>query len=208
MRKLLLTLVTMGILLLPSGKVRAQVRLSHLRCENLLAPIGLDVARPRFSWQLQAPSNRRGVRQTPYELQVAASDAGLARGRATVWQSGKVASDSSVHVTYAGPALTASRRYYWRVRVWDNTGKPSAWSATTYWQTGLLASTNWRAAWIGPGYPEDSVQRPSPLLRKEFTIAKPVSIGHGLRHSPRLVRSPNQWSARGRCLPHARLDEI
>ena len=37
---------------------------------------------------------------------------------------------AAIHVAYAGPALESSRRYYWRVRVWDGDGKPSAWSAT------------------------------------------------------------------------------
>ncbi|MGI4832009.1 MAG: family 78 glycoside hydrolase catalytic domain [Janthinobacterium lividum] len=169
-----------------SAAAQAQVRVQHLSCENLTNPLGLDVARPRFSWQLLAPTGRRGVRQTAYELRVAATPAQLARGRAAVWQSGKVASDSSVHVTYAGPALGAMRRYYWQVRAWDQAGHASAWSAPAYWQTGLLAPANWRAAWIGPGYAEDSVRRPSPLLRKEFTISKPLAAAtayitaHGL----------------------------
>ena len=172
--------------LLASPAALAQVRVQHLRCENLTDPIGLDVARPRFSWQLLAPKERRGVRQTAYELRVAASAVELARGRALVWASGKVASDSSVHVTYAGPALAASRRYYWQVRAWDNAGKASAWSAPATWQAGLLAPANWHADWIGPGYAEDSVRRPSPLLRKEFTIKKKLAAAtayvtaHGL----------------------------
>lgn len=169
-----------------SPVAEAQVQVQHLRCENLTDPIGLDVARPRFSWQLLAPKGRRGVRQTAYELRVAASAAELVRGQKLVWQSGKVASDSSVNVTYAGPALAASQHYYWQVRAWDNTGKASAWSPAAYWQAGLLTPANWQAAWIGPGYVEDSVQRPSPLMRKEFAISKPLAsatayvTAHGL----------------------------
>lgn len=170
----------------PSPAALAQVRVQHLRCENLTNPIGLDVARPRFSWQLLAPQQRRGVRQTAYELRVATSPAELGQGKKAVWQSGKVSSDSSVHVTYSGPALAASRRYYWQVRAWDNAGKASAWSAPAYWQAGLLTPANWTATWIGPGYVEDSVRRPSPLLRKEFAIKKPLAsatayiTAHGL----------------------------
>jgi alpha-L-rhamnosidase len=39
---------------------------------------------------------------------------------------------------------------------------------------GLLQSSDWTASWIEAGYPEDSIERPSPLLRKTFRITKPV----------------------------------
>jgi len=173
MKKLFIFLFAVG--LLRSTGAAAQVRVQNLLCENLADPIGLDVARPRFSWQLLAAKDRRGVRQTAYEVRVAASAAGLAQGGpAAVWNSGKVLSDSSVNVTYAGPTLQPNRRYHWQVRAWDNAGKPSAWSAPAYWQVGLLTPANWQASWIGPGYAEDSVRRPSPLLRKEFTVRKKV----------------------------------
>jgi alpha-L-rhamnosidase len=184
MKKIIVLLLLLG--LLPGAPAAAQVRVQNLRCENLTNPLGLDVTRPRFSWQLNAPKDRRGVHQTAYELRVAPSAAELASGKKAVWQSGKVASDSSVNVTYAGPALQAQRRYYWQVRAWDNTGKASVWSAPAYWQVGLLTPSNWTASWIGPGYAEDSVRRPSPLLRKEFTIKKPLAsatayiTAHGL----------------------------
>ncbi|NML63846.1 family 78 glycoside hydrolase catalytic domain [Hymenobacter sp. RP-2-7] len=184
MKNILILLLALG--LLPAGRAAAQVRVQSLRCENLTNPLGLDVTQPRFSWQLRAPQNRRGVRQTAYELRVAASVAGLGTGKKAVWQSGKVVSDSSVNVTYAGPALQAQRRYYWQVRAWDNAGHPSAWSAPAYWQVGLLTPTNWTASWIAPGYAEDSVQRPSPVLRKEFVVRKKLAsatayvTAHGL----------------------------
>ncbi|AWM35133.1 alpha-L-rhamnosidase [Hymenobacter nivis] len=185
MKKLTAFLLVLGLLRI--GSAGAQVRVQHLLCENLADPIGLDVARPRFSWQLLAAKNQRGVRQTAYEVRVAASAAGLAQGGpAAVWNSGKVASDSSVNVTYAGRALEPGRRYHWQVRAWDGGGKPSAWSAPAFWQVGLLPPANWRASWIGPGYAEDTVLRPSPLLRKEFKAGKKVAMAtayitaHGL----------------------------
>ena len=40
------------------------------------------------------------------------------------WSTGRIASDQSLNVRYAGPALKASTRYYWRVTVWG-LGMPS-----------------------------------------------------------------------------------
>ena len=144
----------------------AQVTVQHLLTENLSNPIGLDTKTPRFSWQLAAAE--RNEQQTAYEVSISAQS----DGKGVVWNSGKVVSAQSVHVDYAGPALQSGKRYYWRVRVWDNKGRSSAWSAAAFWQTGLLAPSDWTAVWIQPGYTEDSVARPSPLFRKEFAPRK------------------------------------
>ncbi len=75
-----------------------------------------------FAWQLQDPGF--AARQTAYRLEVATKPTILTSGQPDVWDSGRVASDKSFGVVYAGPALTASTRYYWRVEVWDKDGKP------------------------------------------------------------------------------------
>ena len=62
--------------------------------------------------------------QSAYEIRVAASERDLARkgGRSGT---GRVASDQSTGVVTAGPTLQSSRRYFWQVRVWDETGAAS-----------------------------------------------------------------------------------
>src|SRR5258705_4613263 len=75
----------------------------HLQCESLPEPLGIDIAQPRLSWQLQ--DSRRGARQTAYEVRVAGSAEALAQDHADVWDSGKVDSDQSVNVPYGGPAV-------------------------------------------------------------------------------------------------------
>ena len=151
------------------GVASAQVTVQNPRCENLTNPLGLDTRQPRFSWQLR--SDRRNSLQTAYEIRVSDDAATLAKG--SVWNTGKVTSDSSVHVTYTGQPLQSGKRYFWQVRVWDNSGKTSAWSAPAYWQMALLATTDWKAKWIEPGYTEDPL-RPSPLFRKQFAASKKV----------------------------------
>ena len=39
---------------------------------------------------------------------------------------------------------------------------------------GLLNPADWKAKWIQAGYTEDSIKRPSPLFRKQFTLPKKV----------------------------------
>ena len=124
----------------------------ELSCESLKEPLGMDVARPRLSWKLSDP--RRGAKQTAYQIQVASSKAKLDLDQPDVWDSGRVSSGASRNVSYQGPALAASKRYYWRVRVWDQDGKLYPPSAVSWWETGLMGQGNWKAKWIGFEEPE------------------------------------------------------
>ena len=74
--------------------------------------------------------------QTAYSIRVAI-DPKFSASK-TIWQSGKVASDESVLVSYKGPDLKPGQRYYWQVRVWDNKGRASKWSEVAYWETGFI----------------------------------------------------------------------
>jgi alpha-L-rhamnosidase len=139
----------------------------NLRCEYKTDPLGIDVAKPRLSWELV--SSDRGVLQTSYQIRVAATEADLARGK-TIWDSGKVSSDASNQVEYGGPALQSERTYFWQVQVADNHGHLSGWSKAASWEMGLLTPADWKAKWITPDLQEDEAKsNPSPLLRREFT---------------------------------------
>ncbi|MFY9746653.1 MAG: family 78 glycoside hydrolase catalytic domain [Acidobacteriaceae bacterium] len=118
----------------------------HLRCEELENPLGIDTPQPRLSWQLVDP--RTGARQTAYEIRVAGSREQLLAGHADIWDSGRVESDRSVAVAYAGPPLDREHRYFWRVRVWDKDGVVYPTSAIAWWETGLMHHA-WQAQWIG-----------------------------------------------------------
>jgi alpha-L-rhamnosidase len=143
----------------------SQVTVKNLLTENLSNPIGIDVSHPRFSWQLV--SDARNVTQKAYEIKVL-------HEKTEVWNSKKVQSDQSVHVSYCGEALQSCKKYSWQVRVWDNKGKVSDWSEPAEFQMAFLKSADWKAKWIEPGYEEDPVMRPSPLMRKKFSISKKV----------------------------------
>lgn len=144
----------------------AQVKLQNVLVENRTNPAGLDNKQPRFSWQLV--SDKKNVMQSAYEIKV--SD----EKKKQVWTSGKVSSDQSVFVPYAGPALASGTKYNVSVRVWDNDKKASNWS-DGWWQTALFDKSDWKAKWIMSSLPEDTVFQPSPIFRREFSTTKKVA---------------------------------
>src|SRR6185436_16684892 len=149
----------LGLLFLTTA-ISAQVKVVNLLTENQTNPIGLDVQLPRFTWQLV--SEQRNISQAAYEITVSGS-------KGTVWKSGKVSSDRSVQVPYAGTALQSGKKYTWEVRVWDNNGKTSAWSEPAFFQTAFLNSSDWKAKWIEADLIEDSINRPALYFRKQFS---------------------------------------
>ncbi|MCC6723286.1 MAG: family 78 glycoside hydrolase catalytic domain, partial [Saprospiraceae bacterium] len=152
-----------------------QLSIKNPTVEYRQNPIGLDELLPRFSWILEA-DGRRNVVQAYYEIRVGTDLEALKKGKQILWTSGRTKSEASVLVSYGGPTLQASTRYYWQVRVWDNAGQVSLWCEPNYWQTGLLDAGNWKAQWIGLSYKEDSLKWPSPMFRREFTAKRRVKM--------------------------------
>ena len=123
----------------------AQIGVYDIRCEYRENPLGMDILNPRLSWKIRVPPNDHKVMQHAYQLQVAASVSDLERASKRLWDSNKVTSDRSHLVDYGGPSLESRKRYYWRVKIWDNHNRESEWSDPAYWEMGLLDSTEWSA---------------------------------------------------------------
>jgi alpha-L-rhamnosidase len=119
----------------------------ELRCEYRVNPLGIDVVKPRLSWILQ--SSQRGQKQSAYQILVASSKERLKENDGDLWDTGKVSSDQSIQVVYAGKPLKSRMQCYWKVRVWDEEDKVLAWSQPASWTMGMLKPKDWQAKWIG-----------------------------------------------------------
>lgn len=155
---------------LPS--LRSDLRATDLTCEYRSNPLGIDVTTPRLSWKLRSPW--RGQKQTAYQILVATDKDLLAENRANLWNTGKTASDQSIHIRYAGQLLSSRVRCHWKVRVWDKDDKPSAFSEIATWEMGLLGSKDWQAKWLTAPIDEQQDVQPAPLFRKGFVLSNPI----------------------------------
>jgi len=172
--------VTLSLILLTIAcqKKDASVQIVNLRCENRIDPLGIDITRPMLSWNLE--STHRNKKQSAYQIIVSSSQEALSKNDGDIWDSQKVNSDRSIQIIYEGKELTSERLVYWKVRIWDEQGKISAWSKAARWEMGLVNQSDWKGNWIGDGkkgpqnineyYEED----PSPRFRRDFTISKEI----------------------------------
>jgi alpha-L-rhamnosidase len=119
---------------------------TSLKTEYLENPLGLDTAKPRFSWIVEDATP--GAKQSAYQVQVASSPDKLASGKADLWDTGKIASDETLGIEYGGSPLASRSFAYWRIKAWDGDGKESAWSEPARFSIGLLQPQDWQAKWI------------------------------------------------------------
>jgi alpha-L-rhamnosidase len=136
---------------------------ARLRCEYSVNPLGIDTPNPRLYWIVE--SKQRGQKQSAYQILVASSASLLNQNDGNLWDSGKVVSDETIHILYAGKELQSSQTAFWKVRVWNASGTASAWSSPAQWTMGLLATNDWLAKWICAPASTETL-----LLRKEFTV--------------------------------------
>ncbi len=125
--------------------------LQKLQTNYLTTPLGLDEAKPQFSWQMQANDAAKDYKQVAYQIQLTDEN------QQSIWNTQKIASDLSHGIQYNGPDLQPTTRYTWKLTVWDNHNQEV--STTSWFETGLMNPSieAWSGAkWIG-GADEDLV---------------------------------------------------
>ncbi|MGA2077067.1 MAG: glycoside hydrolase family 78 protein [Terriglobia bacterium] len=157
---LILTLLIVCLSCLSAIAAERLLPPTDLRCEYRKNPLGIDTAKPRLSWHLEASDpSARGLKQRAYQILVASSEERLGNDQGDFWDTGRVESDKSIQVPYGGKPLASGTPVWWKVRVWDSAGTPSNWSGPAFWSMGLLNPEDWRGKWIGldegEGQPEE-----------------------------------------------------
>jgi hypothetical protein len=166
--------------------------ITEMKCNGMENPQGTGPV-PVFSWIIS--SRLRGQEQKAWQIIVSSADKESKKGKGDIWDSGKTLSAASAWIQYSGPRLESGKRYFWRVRAWDSKDKPSQWSLTGEFLTGLFDRSDWKGAkWIGFEEIPDSLllvpgvhgngnnlgniarkRTTVPLFRKEFSLTKKIS---------------------------------
>ena len=127
----------------------------RLRCEYHEHPVGVDVQRPRLSWELRGAGAGKGEgageRQAAYQVQVFVDGPGDEEEETSaepIWDTGRVQSVETYGIEYGGEPLQPHMRCRWRVRAWDADDVESAWSAWGRWSMGIWNPLDWNAKWV------------------------------------------------------------
>ena len=119
----------------------ARISVGNLRVENMVEPMGIDTAEPRFSWTIVADGGEHDVVQTAYEIEVRSD------GK-TLWSTGRIESRDQLWVPYRGTVLKSGQHLTWRLRVYTNRGT-TEWTPEQCFSIGLLTESRWGGRWIG-----------------------------------------------------------
>ncbi|KFF03528.1 glycoside hydrolase family 78 protein [Flavobacterium reichenbachii] len=190
--------IVLAICFLVTLVSKGQILPVHLTTEMAENPLAVVQNQPRLSWQLV--SKESNASQIGYQILVASTEEKLQHDEADVWNSGRVNSNKNLQIAYGGSPLKNENKYFWKVKVWNQTGKISKWSKIASFRTASLES-ELNPVWIGAitkadsHLPEgrnyhtatfnrekknaiinasDSLSRRSIMLRKSFEVKKEI----------------------------------
>ena len=170
----------------------SNLTISNLRCSNLINPLGIENPHPVLSWEIN--SEGHNISQSAYHILVSSNLHDLSNDDADIWNSGKVLSGNSTNVSFEGKSLKSGENYFWKVKIWDESGNESSWSESSKWKMGILSNKDWDGAkWIafenmdaslrlvpgihgrGNDLGEKALKRPViPMFRKNFDASKNI----------------------------------
>jgi alpha-L-rhamnosidase len=142
---------------------------TQLKLDEMSNPLGFENLKPNFSWEIKP--NGKSTKQTAYQIIVSSTEDNLKKDLGDIWNSNKTKGTASTKIEFKGKVLESRKKYFWKVKIWNEKAKPSTWSETGNWEMGLLNMTDWTATWIGKlgteGKPAKAID-----LQKEFNLAK------------------------------------
>ena len=135
---------------MPIAKSTTALTFQSLTCDAQVNPRAIEHKQPLFSWIVEADGFNRA--QTAYQILVASNVDLLNEKDADLWNSNPIKNAQSIHIKYQGKELLPMNKYFWKIRIWDEKNKQSAWSPIQNFEMGLVKETNWGATkWISLG---------------------------------------------------------
>ncbi|MEM1328099.1 MAG: sulfatase [Bacteroidota bacterium] len=110
-------------------KYKKQLAALRQSCEQLIReksnkyrqpPTNLTVnSKSAYSWQVPLTIEK----QLGYQILVASSKDNIDNNKGDIWNSGRVEGGQSIGIEHAGDALKAGKKYFWKVRIWDEANR-------------------------------------------------------------------------------------
>lgn len=152
------------------------MKITDLKTNHIVNPLGFAIEKPTFSWITQDTSDKI---QTAAQVIV-----GLhADFKQPIFDSGKVDGSRIDSLSYRPPiSLRPRTRYFWKVKVWGET--ESAESDVAWFETSKMDEP-WQAEWITPDCDDNRLH---PILYQDFELpshavaARAYICGLGLYH--------------------------
>ena len=167
----------------------ASIYPDDLTVEMLSNPVGVDTESPRLAWKNRQTREGYGFEQTEYQIYAASTLELLNTDKPDLWDSGWTESNLSIQIPYDGKPIPSDIKAFWKVRVKDQDGQISSWSAPASWTTGMMNPADWQAKWIAQpeslrepvslegtfwlGDPDPAAKIPQ--VRREFELDIPQS---------------------------------
>jgi len=172
-----------------------------LLVDGVINPLAIEADTPRFTWRQTDPG--RGAGQSAYQILVASSAENLGAEKADCWNSAKVDSSKSASVEYKGRTLPPCSRFWWKLRIWEQNGRPSAYSTPAFFDTGPAQQNGWTARYIWDG--ATNVNNFA-YFRKTFSVTRKPALAKVFvtAHNDYILYLNGQLLGRGpaRCDPY------
>lgn len=149
------------------------LRISRVHIDYQKNPVGI-AEMPQFGWEIV--SDKRNVIQKAYTLQISKDP----EFTEFVYNSGRVVSEKSAHLTLESGKLESAAKYFVRVKA-DDGAEETPWSETAYFITGLTEGEAFCAPFVSAEIKEtDKEESKGTYVRGTFIVEKPVKEAYAM----------------------------
>ncbi len=167
-KKRLIVFAGLTAIVLFSAKTFSQskITINEVSCNHFKGDATGVLDQPVFGWKLNSTENAQS--QSKYQILVSSSLKNCLANVGDVWDSRPEKSSIQINIPFNGKPLISSKTYYWKVKIWDQSGKETTWSKPASFITGLIKNEDFKGEWITSNKEK---KQAAPLFRKSFTLS-------------------------------------